>query len=149
MSKRVTPTPGLTYADVNRGRIVSFHSDVLGYKQVIEERWPELKCNWDTENEEWCIIECRDHTESLVFATKTLGEHTLERIGRADNIRSDPFETIEAWNAAMDREEEKRNADKIHEIGEKLAWAIRKDEFNGPSPRVFFSAEKQNARIGG
>lgn len=145
--KRTVPSPGLSYVDVNPGRLITFHEDVLGYKSVIEARWPELHVIWDVENMEWVITQTDGQgEESLVFATKTLGEHTLERLGRADNSTSDAFEDIEKWNAKMEREQEQRNAEAIHEVGEKLAWAIRQDEFCGPSPRIFYAADKQKAR---
>lgn len=145
--KRKVPAPGLSYVDVNPGRLVTFHQDVLGYKAVIEGRWPELKCIWDTDAMEWIITETdREGTESLVFATKILGEHTMERLGKADNAKSDAFEEIETWNAKMEREQDARNADLIHDVAEKLAWAIRKDEFCGPKPRIFYAADKQKAR---
>jgi hypothetical protein len=145
--KRKVPAPGLSYVDVNRGRLVTFQDDVLGYKAVIEGRWPELQVIWDKENEEWVIIETdKEGAQSLVFATKALGEHTLERLGRADNSKSDPFEDVESWNARMEKAQEAHNADIIHAAGEKLAWAIRKDEFCGPKPRIFYSADKQKAR---
>lgn len=145
--KRRVPAPGLSYVDVNPGRLVMFHEDVLGYKSVIQTRWPELSVVWDTDNEEWVVIETDKHgAQSLVFATKALGEHTLERLGRADNTRSDPFEDVESWNARMEAAQERANADRIHDVGEKLAWAIRKDEFNGPCPRIFFSADDQKSR---
>lgn len=145
--KRKVPAPGLSYIDANPGRIVSFESDVLGYKSVIEGRWPALKVLWDNESMEWLVTQIdREGTQSLVFATKILGEHTLERLGDADNAKSDPFEDIENWNAKMEAAQEKRNADRIHEVGEKLAWAIRKDEFNGPAPRIFYAADSQKSR---
>lgn len=142
--RRRVPTPGLSYVDANGGRLTSFQDDVLGYKTVIESRWPELKVLWDHENLEWVITQVdTEGSECLVFATKTLGEPTLERLGRADNCRSDPFSDIEDWNDAMDRAQEKYNTERLNEAGEKLAWAIRKDEFNGPEPRIFYAAEKQ------
>lgn len=148
MSKRVTPAPGLSYVDANRGRLIDFQDDVLGYKAVIESRWPCLKVIWDTEEMVWCIVETdKNGTDSLVFTTEALGEHTMERLGRADNTRSDALEDVEAWNAKMELEQERRAAEAIHEVGEKLAWAIRKDEFNGPCPRIFFDSEKQRARL--
>lgn len=145
--RRQVPSPGLSYVDVNPGRLITFHEDVLGYKSVIEARWPALKCMWDTDSMEWVITQKdSEGTESLVFATKILGEHTLERLGDADNSKSDPFKAIEDWNAKMGILQEKRNAELIHEVGEKLAWAIRKDEFNGPEPRIFYAADKQKSR---
>lgn len=145
--KRKVPSPGLSYVDVNPGRLITFHEDVLGYKSVIEARWPELKVMWDIESMEWVITQVdREGTESLVFATKILGEHTLERLGDADNSKSDPFKAVEDWNAKMEAAQEARNADRIHEVGEKLAWAIRKDEFCGPKPRIFYAADKQKSR---
>lgn len=145
--KRAVPSPGLSYVDVNPGRLITFHEDVLGYKSVIEARWPALKCMWDTDSMEWVITQVdREGTESLVFTTKMLGEHTMERLGDADNSKSDPLKSIDDWNSKMEKEQERRNADRIHEVGEKLAWAIRKDEFCGPKPRIFYAADKQNSR---
>lgn len=135
--------------DVNRHRLTTFHSDVLGYKAVIEGRWPELQVVWDTDVERWLVIQTDKHnTQSLVFETAALGEHTLERLRRADNENSDAFDEVEGWNEKMEKEQERRNAERIHEVGEKLAWAIRKDEFNGPCPRIFYAAEKQARRVG-
>lgn len=142
--KRTVPSPGVSYVDANRGRLCTFTQDVLGYKDMIPAMWPELQCVWDLDEEEWVITERDKHgTESLVFATKTLGQHTIDRLGRAQNCNSDALAEIESWNAKLEREAEERAMDGIRAAGEKLAWAIRKDEFNGPAPRIFYSGEKQ------
>lgn len=142
--KRSVPSPGLSYVDANRGRLCTFTSDVLGYKETIQAMWPELQVVWDHENEEWAIIETdKLGAQSLVFATKSLGQHTVERLQRAQNCNSDALEEIESWNARLEREREQKATEALHEVGEKLAWAIRKDEFNGPEPRIFYDSNKQ------
>jgi hypothetical protein len=117
---------------------------VLGYKDLISAMWAELQCVWDHENEEWVIIERDKHGgESLVFATKTLGQDTIDRLQRAQNCNSDALTEIESWNDRVEREAEYSATQRLHAAGEKLAWAIRKDEFNGPEPRVFYSGDRQ------
>lgn len=146
--KRSIPSAGLSYVDANRGRLCTFTDDVLGYKDLIQSTWSELQCVWDMENEEWVIIETdKQGTQSLVFATKTLGQHTIERLQRAQNCNSDALEEIESWNARVEKEREDAAMEKLYAAGEKLAWAIRKDEFNGPEPRIFYAAEKQKRLI--
>lgn len=142
--KRTVPSPGLSYVDANRGRLCTFTQDVLGYKDMIPAMWPDLQCVWDKDNEEWVIIEKDKHgTESLVFATKTLGQSTIDRLERAQNCNSDALKEIDSWNEKVEKEAEDRVFEKFNEASVKLAWAIRKDEFNGPEPRIFYSSEKQ------
>lgn len=142
--KRSVPLPGLSYVDANRGRLCTFTEDVLGYKEAIQARWPELQVVWDKENEEWVIIETdREGTQSMVFATASLGQHTIDRLNRAQNCNSDALQEIESWNTRMEKEEERLFSEKIGAVGEKLAWAFRKDEMNGPEPRIFFSSNRQ------
>lgn len=146
--KRSVPSPGLSYVDANRGRLCTFTDDVLGYKEQIQAMWPELQVVWDMENEEWVIIETdKLGAQSMVFTTTVLGQHTIERLQRAQNANSDPLEEIESWNARVEKELEDAAMEKVFAAGEKLAWAIRKDEFNGPEPRIFYPAEKQKRLI--
>lgn len=143
--KRSVPLPGLSYVDSNQGRLCTFTQDVLGYKETIHAMWPELHVVWDMENEEWAVIETDKHgAQTLVFASKTLGEHTVERLQRAQNCNSDALAEIESWNAKLEKESEARATEALHAAGEKLAWAIRKDEFNGPEPRIFYDSNKQS-----
>lgn len=138
MNKRNPARPGLSYVDANKGRLVTYAQDVLGYKNLIEETWPELECAFDDVDEQWVVFEhCKDGVDRLYFTTESLNEQTLERIRKGDQYRCDPsYDAYEAMEKAQDAwEEELDNQldEKLGEAHERFLHALRKDGFtSGP-----------------
>lgn len=134
--KIITPqTRGLSYLDANRDCLVEFAQDVLDYKAEIIRRWPNLDVYWDKDRLVWVIVElnCKDGCDKLVFDTPSLGQHTIDRINRADqNIdASDPCDLVDAWNALREKEQEDKFENRLGEASERLLHALKKDNIGG------------------
>jgi hypothetical protein len=133
--KRVPGVTGLTYEEANPGGRVTrstISTEVLDARRRIERDYPNVRCYSDLETKEHLITQ-RDATgtETLVFATpfaRGFHEELIRaRLERARNDKSDPFEEIEAWNARVEAEQDRRFTERIHEVGEKLAFAFGQD----------------------
>jgi hypothetical protein len=113
------------------GRIQRFtlSQDVIDARARIERDYPNIRVWWDAENEEHCITQIDSWgCESLVFATKSFHENLIRaRLEAARNDKSDPLDDIDAWNARVEEEQERRLSERIHEVGEKLAHAFAAD----------------------
>lgn len=143
MKPRTPAKPGLSIADANPGRLITFQEDVLGVKREIEQRWAGLlSVFFDTDNEEWVIVEhCADGTDRCAFTTPALSQATLDKINKADQL-SRSYVDPEASFQQADREEEREKdwalTEKIGEAAERLYHALRKDGLIH-KPSVFFS----------
>lgn len=117
--------------EVNRGRVTTFtfDRDVIEARRRIERDFPEIKVLWDQHTREHLIVEhCRDGTDRLVFATPRFHEDLIRaRLADADSLRTDPFEAVEKYNEAVEKDQERRIGEKIQEAGEKLAFAFAQD----------------------
>jgi hypothetical protein len=147
MSRRRPSKPGLSYFEANRGRLVTIEEDVLGIKAEIERRWPTLEVYLDKEHFEngdpaYIVVEkCTDGVERLVGEYPTLDRRVIERLEAADNhIRGqeDPLAIVDAYNAQVEREHERKFEDAIGAANERLIWALQKDGVDAGIPKVFF-----------
>lgn len=129
---RIPAKPGLSIVDANQGRLVTYEQDVLDIKAEIERRWAGLlSVFFDTENEEWVIVEhCKDGTDRIFTATPRLSQATIDKINRADQA-SRSFEDLEAnmqrEDAQHERDLDHTLSESIGEASEKLYYALRKD----------------------
>lgn len=116
------------------------------YKQ-IEQEWPNLRCYWDNDNKEHVVAEiCRDGQTRLVFASPRFHLDIVRaQIHRADSTKFDPLDEIEAAEKEMDRNEERRIADLVGDVGEKLAHAFAQDGLT-VRPRVAFGDKMHRKR---
>lgn len=133
--KRVPGVTGLTYEEANPGGRVTrstISQEVMDARRRIERDYPNVRCYSDLETKEHLVTQ-RDATgtESLVFAVpfkRGFHEDLIRaRLERARNDKSDPFDDIEAWNAKVEAEQDRRFTEKIHQVGEKLAFAFGQD----------------------
>jgi hypothetical protein len=144
-SPRRQGTPGLkAFQD---GRWVEYGPDVLDMKSRIEERWPELKCIFDTVDEEWSIIQTDyrgQQSLALGQSFKALNETVFKRLERADEqSRSveDLEHAVDSHNAKIERDEERKLEDIVGDTAERLMFAFKKDgiydhdDIYGPKPR--------------
>jgi len=134
--------PGLSIVDANEGRLVTYEKDVLDVKAEIERRWAGLlSVYFDTENEEWVIVEhCADQTDRLCFTTKWLGQNTIDKIHRADqNSRSyvDLEDEFQRYDAQRERDLDHSLSEEIGAASERLYFALRKDGIID-RPTVYF-----------
>lgn len=130
--RRAPARKGLSYYDANRDRLVTIEDDVLGIKQEIESRWPEVvNVFFDTVDEVWVLTQVNGPEESLLFTTKVLDGRVIERIKRAENSvnSEDPLKVIDAHNADVERDQERKFDDQLAEFAERFNHALRKDGF--------------------
>ena len=136
MDGRKAPRKGMTYVDANPGRLVTIEDDVLDIKRRIEERWPEIEVYFDKENfsagkPAFLITEkCRDGVERLVCALATHNEDVLRTLEKADTYVAgqEDFNAInEAYNTAVEKENERKFEEQIGEAGERFMHALGKD----------------------
>jgi hypothetical protein len=134
VSRRNLSKPGLSYVDANKGRVgvYTFEKDVEEARARIEREYPTLRVLWDFETKEHLIVEkCLDGVERLYFATKTFYEDEIrERIRIGDDAarrNEDPFDAIERANEEREKRIDAELADKIGDVGQKLAHAFAKD----------------------
>lgn len=136
MDGRKAPRKGMTYVDANPGRLVTIEDDVLDIKRRIEQRWPEIEVYFDSENfaegkPAFLITEkCRDGVERLVCTLPTLNEEVIRTLEKADTHvqGQEDFNAInEAYNAAVEEENNRKFEEQIGEAGERFLHALGKD----------------------
>jgi hypothetical protein len=143
MRRRPARPGGLTYFDANRGRLITEGPDILEIKKEILARWPGiLEVFFDTESEEWVIVEkCKDGVERLAFTTKVLSSATIDKLNRIDQHKNDfdPNKQLEAEDRQAQKDKDHRFAESIGEGIERLYSALRKDGLIH-RPQVFFKS---------
>lgn len=129
------------------GRWVEYGPDVLDKKAEIETRWPELKCIFDTIDQEWSIIEhCKDGQDRLALGQtfKCLDDRLIRRLERADEHSrsvSDLEESVDRFNAQKERDDERALENISGDAAERLMFALKKDgimdhaDIYGPKPK--------------
>lgn len=137
------PTPGLSIADANGSRLVTFEQDVLGIKAEIERRWAGvLSVFFDREDLKWVIVEhCKDGTDAIAFKTESLSQATIDKINRIDqNSRAfvDPNRAFDKMDKDEEREKDHTLSEKVGEAAERLYYGLRKDGIID-RPTVFVS----------
>lgn len=139
---RTLAKPGLSIVDANQGRLVSYTEDVLDIKREIENQWAGLlSVFFDTENEEWVIVEhCKDGTDRVCFTTQFLSQQTIDKIRRIDQSLTgfvDPNKIFESEDRQCERELDYRLSQVVGEATEKFVHAMKKDGMIC-RPSVFF-----------
>jgi hypothetical protein len=103
--------------------------DVIGIKSRIEKMWPVLEVIYDQVDNEWVIIEhCRDGIERFVFSERVLGEHTIQRLQRADG-NTEFLDQIDAHNEEVKKERDRQFNDEIGDFAQRFAHALKQDGF--------------------
>jgi len=126
-----------TWYDHREG-MVTLEDDVLSIVRQVRELYGtkitiELDTNWGCYH---FVEHCDDHTDRLIFTTPELDGRALDRLLRSDShgrMYQDPYDAAERAqdesNAAVDR----ANSERIMQVGEQLAHALRQD---GRAPRL-------------
>jgi hypothetical protein len=114
----------------------------------IERDWPNLRCYWDKEQKEHVVAEmCVDGELRMVYHHRTFHEDLVRlAIHRADSTKFDPMDEIEEAEKQMERDEERRIADLVGDVGEKLAKAFADDGLT-VRPRVSMGAMHRKRRL--
>lgn len=113
----------------------------------IERDWPNLRCYWDNEEKEHVVAEvCKDGVTRLVYHSRKFHEDLVRlAIHRADSTKFDPMDEIEEAEKQMERDEERRIADIVGDVGEKLAKAFADDGLT-VRPKVAFNTRMHKKR---
>lgn len=148
ISRRTVPTtPGLTYADANGNRLVTYGPDTLDVKRQIEELWGgTLECYFDLEQEEWIVVEnCRDGVQRLAvppLKPAQFNPKLIDRLREASQTDAEEaMNAIDAYNAQVEREEDYILEQISGDAGERLIHAFKKDglhdhlDIYGPRPK--------------
>lgn len=131
-SRRRIPRPGLTMVEVNHGRVekTTFDRTVEDAKARIHRDYPRVEVLWDHEAKEHLITQHGlDGTHSLVFSTPHFHEDLIRLELDRRNLENgrDPLEEVDRHNDHLDAEFDRRISERVHEAGEKLAWAFAAD----------------------
>ncbi len=133
MSRRIVPQQaGLSYVDVNKGRITTEGPDVLDLKRQIRELWNgTLEAYFDWEQREWIIVENRlDGVQDLVTTCKPhqFNDRLLDRLREAANTTTvEAMNYVDAFNEKREAELDKEFYEITGDAGERLMHAFKKD----------------------
>lgn len=136
------PAKGLSIADANTGRLVTYAQDVLDVKAEIEQIWRGvLSVFFDQKDEKWVIVEhCDDGTDRIAFKTEFLSQATIDKIYKSDQTSHafvDPQKAHEKMDQDEEREKDWNLSQAIGESAERLFFALRKDGVIH-RPQVYF-----------
>lgn len=119
------------------GKLVSVEDDVQNVIRDMRAISDRLFCWYDDHTSEFHIVEhCLDGTDRLVFSTRSLDQRVIQRLRLADHWHGedlpnhvlgddeDVLARIDAHNDALEEENRLRTAEKVHDAGERLAWAL-------------------------
>lgn len=122
---------------MDRGRVVNVEDDVLNVVREMKAISDRLYCWWDESADEFHICEhCLDGTDRLVFSVKELDARVIHRLRAADHwygqdvpngILPDDEDFVSQMDADNAKVEEQLREDmrgKVHEAGDRLAWAL-------------------------
>jgi tRNA nucleotidyltransferase/poly(A) polymerase len=128
-----------TWYDKKLG-VVQVEDDVANVVRDIREIDPRIHVYWNEQGGEFDLVEtCLDGTERLIFSVNSLDARVVTRLKQADQWhgREDPahllsanedfLTQIDADEAAETAKKKAANREKIHEVGEMLAWAGEQD----------------------
>lgn len=106
-SVRVVARPGLTYMDMNLGRLVEEGPDVTDAKAKLRELDPDLSCYYDSAQEEWIIVwyNPKKNKEEFILSDRHL-ERAYQRTLKGKND-APGAETGDQFAARLEREQDK------------------------------------------
>lgn len=116
-----------------RGVVVFIDDDALGIaKQIAEMQFPEgygkLRLAWNEFSEEFVVIQVKDNGEEFfVTKAKEADGRLLKRIREITNPSYDYAADLERIDRLADARREWDFAQRVGEISERLAHAVRKD----------------------
>jgi len=156
---RVVPATGLTYYDVNMGRLVTEGPDVCNYKSRLRELDPTITAYYDEQQEEWIITywDEQKNQDTFLLSSPDLAL-AYDVVCRARNDRpgaltGDELATkFEKEQAAVEDENMKSFRNIAGDAAERLTHALKKDGFfdheniYGPKVKPGLSAKAGSIR---
>ena len=116
----------------HRVGMVTLEDDVLSIVRQVRELYGQrVSVMLDEDLGVYHFVEHgEDHTDRLIFSTPELDARSLERLQRSDSharTYQDPYDAAERAQDAERAAYDARYGEKIKEVGEELAHALRKD----------------------
>lgn len=121
----------------DKGTVVELDDDVQNIVQQIKAISDRLHVFWNHQSQQFDIVEsCLDNTDRLVFSVPELDGRVVGRLIGADHwggsdvpsiILPDHLDfasVIDRENAALEATKNEAAADRVHDAGERLHWAL-------------------------
>lgn len=133
-SVRVVARPGLTYMDMNLGRLVEEGPDVTDAKAKLRELDPDLSCYYDTAQMEWIVVwkNVKKNREEFILSDRHL-ERAYQRTLKGKND-APGAETGDQFAARLEREQDAAKDAEMDgfreisgDVAERLIHAFKKD----------------------
>ena len=116
----------------NQLGMVTLEDDVLSIVRQVRERYgTKISIQLDEDRGVYHFVEHGDdHTDRLIFSTPELDQRALDRLLRSDSHApgyQDPYDAAERAQDELNVLKDKMFGEKVQEVGEELAFALRKD----------------------
>ena len=121
----------------DRGTFVTVDDDVLNVVRDLREISPRLNCWYDEHSDTFHVTEdCLDGVTRLVLTAKTLDQRVVNQVRSADHWHGndrprvilgedeDVLSKVDAHNDALEAGWREETRGKIHDAGERIAWAL-------------------------
>lgn len=110
------------------GGIFTVDEDVGHIAAQIREVDPSLSLHWSEGGGHFEVRElCADGKDRLVLTCNELDGRVVERLRQIRHPSYDYMAEIDRLDRQADRDKEHASSERIGEVGEKLAYALRKD----------------------
>jgi hypothetical protein len=110
------------------GRLVYVDDDVCGYARNLRDIDPSLRLAYNEVGEYYVVYQVlQDGSEHLVSTAQELDGRLVERIRKVTSSAYDPGRELDLLHDAADREHGRQFTQRVGEVGERLAHAIRQD----------------------
>jgi hypothetical protein len=116
----------------NRLGMVTLEDDVLSIVRQVRERYgTKVSIMLDEDLGVYHFVEHGDdHTDRLIFSTPELDQRALDRLLRSDShtrTYQDPYDAAEHAQDESNALKDRVFGERVMEVGEELAHALRKD----------------------
>jgi hypothetical protein len=111
------------------GRMIVIESDVGDIAKQIMQLHPDFFVRYNDQGEYFAVLQNMGpgHRPHVVSMAQKLDQRLLDRVRRVMQPDYDPGAEAEAYDRQVDAANDAQFADKVGEVSEKLAWAIRED----------------------
>jgi hypothetical protein len=116
-----------------RGTVVFVDDDALGVAKELEEmKFPEgygkLRLAWNEFRESFVVIQVKDDgSEHIVTAAKQADGRLIDRVRRITHPSYNFAQELETIDAQADKERDWLFSQRVGDLAERLAHAVRKD----------------------
>jgi hypothetical protein len=116
----------------HRVGMVTLEDDVLSIVRQVRERYgTKVSIELDENRGVYHFVEhCEDRTDRLIFSTSELDQRALERLLQGDShahAYQDPYDAAERAQDELNAKRDAMFGEKVKEVGEELAHALRKE----------------------